>query len=312
MTTLSVDKSHEERQLVVFSLNAELYGVDINVVREIIRMQDLTNVPETPDYVEGVINLRGAVTPVIDLRKRMDLHVGEVTADTRIVVMDVRSQNIGVIVDQVNEVLRVASDSIEPTSAIITATDSDYLLGIAKLEDRLIILLDLEKALSEEALELGRQAYLKQKHQNAKNPVQATLEAVVAQEEAGEEVEGADEDQGPLEDRETLTVFYSRLLESFPEIKPFFAEMDVDEAGKDLLLFLNPILDNLARPAALNEAMQALVEYHNDLGIRPEHHSMIGDTLKQMVSEYLDIGWTDEFETAWTEQYNAVIGAQNS
>ena len=298
----TTEASLAERQLVVFSLHNELYGVDINVVREIIRMQDLTNVPETSSFVEGVFNLRGAVTPVIDLRKRLDLIVNEVTTDTRIVVVDVKNQNIGVIVDRVDEVLRIKADSIEPTSAIITASDSDYILGIAKLEDRLIILLDLEKALSEEALEIGRQEYLQQKRQRALNPVEVMLDKVVAKEED----DSVDEE--PLEGRATLTVFYDRLLEAYPEIKPFFAEMDMKEAGTDLMEFLNPILDNLARPSALREAMQALYEYHNDLGIRPEHHPLIGDTLKQMVSEYLGIGWLDEFEEAWVEQYNSVIG----
>ena len=194
MTTLSADKSQAERQLVVFSLNTELYGVDINVVREIIRLQKLTNIPQTPSYVEGVINLRGSVTPVIDLRKRLDLQVRDATTDTRIVVVDVRNQNIGIIVDQVTEVLRISSDAIEPTSAIVTATDSDYILGIAKLEDRLIILLDLESALCQDALETGRQANREQQRLETENPVEAILEQTVAEEEA-------DEDREPLEDR---------------------------------------------------------------------------------------------------------------
>ena len=102
------------------------------------------------------------------------------------------------------------------------------------------------------------------------------------------------------------------MLEAFPELKPFFAEMDVTEAGRDLMEFLHPILDSLARPEALNEALQALVEYHVDLGIRPEHHPLIGDTLRQMVAEYLDIDWTEEFEATWIAQYNAVIGAPSA
>jgi chemotaxis signal transduction protein len=106
-TDISTTKaSLAERQIVVFSLHNELYGVDINVVREIIRMQSLTNVPETSSYFKGAFNLRRAVTPVIDLRKRLDLIVDEVTTDTRIVV------------DGVDEVLRIKADSIEPTFSI--------------------------------------------------------------------------------------------------------------------------------------------------------------------------------------------------
>ena len=153
MTTNAV--SQEEQQLVVFDLATELYGVDIGVVREIIRMQDLTRPPQTSFFVEGVINLRGKVTPVIDLRKRLSLPTSEQDKDTRILVVDVEDQDIGVIVDEVVEVLRISSDSIEPASSVVTGADSPYLLGIVKLDDRLIILLDLPQALSEENMDLA-------------------------------------------------------------------------------------------------------------------------------------------------------------
>ncbi len=142
----------DERQLVVFDLADEAYGVNIGSVREIIRMQEITRVPRTPDYVEGVINLRGKVIPVIDMRKRFGFPVAERTKDTRIVVIDIGGADIGATVDAVSEVLRLSSESIEPPMAVITTADSDYLLGIAKLETRLIILLDLQRALAADAM----------------------------------------------------------------------------------------------------------------------------------------------------------------
>lgn len=150
MTTVQIDKTQAEMQLVVFDLATEAYGVDIGAVREIIRLQDITRVPRTPSFVEGVINLRGKVIPVIDLRKRFTLPVTEENSENRIVVVDIGGQDIGVVVDAVNEVLRISTDSVEPPSSVITGAESDYLLGIAKLEDRLIILLDLERVLSDE------------------------------------------------------------------------------------------------------------------------------------------------------------------
>lgn len=139
----------DERQLVVFDLSTESYGVDIGAVREIIRLQEITKVPRTPEFVEGVINLRGGVIPVIDLRKRFELPVADETRDNRIVVVDISGQNIGVVVDAVTEVLRINTESIEPPSSVITTSESEYLLGIVKLDDRLIILLDLNQVLSE-------------------------------------------------------------------------------------------------------------------------------------------------------------------
>jgi len=147
MTLETVGNEVEEKQLVIFDLAAETYGVDIGSVREIIRMQEITKVPRTPDFVEGVINLRGKVIPVIDLRKRFGFQDTEATKDTRIVVVDIDGNDIGVVVDAVTEVLRLSGDAVEPPTGVITTTDSDYLLGIAKLESRLIILLDLQKAL---------------------------------------------------------------------------------------------------------------------------------------------------------------------
>ena len=150
MATATAETTVSEQQLVVFDLATESYGVDIGAVREIIRMQEITNVPRTPEFVEGVINLRGKVIPVVDLRKRFGLSVGEKSAENRIVVVDIGGQDIGVIVDAVNEVLRIFTDSVEPPSSVITTADSDYLMGIAKVDDGLLILLDLESVLSAE------------------------------------------------------------------------------------------------------------------------------------------------------------------
>jgi len=137
-----------QQQLVVFTLDSESYGVDISKVSGIERMQEITRVPRTPEFVEGVINLRGRVIPVVHLRKLFFLSEGEITKETRIVVVDIGGEPIGVHVDEVTEVLTIPTDSIEPPSSVITSADSDYLLGIAKLEDRMIILLNLDKVLS--------------------------------------------------------------------------------------------------------------------------------------------------------------------
>ncbi len=155
MTSETVDNDVDEKQLVVFDLAEETYGVNIGSVREIIRVQEITKVPRTPDFVEGVINLRGNVIPVIDLRKRFGFQQAEATKDTRIVVVDISGDDIGVVVDAVTEVLRLSSDAVEPPTGVITSTDSDYLLGIAKLESRLIILLDLQSALANIDQNLG-------------------------------------------------------------------------------------------------------------------------------------------------------------
>jgi len=141
-----------EIQLVVFDLASEHYGVDISDVREIMRMQNITKVPGAMACIEGVLNLRGKVLPVLDLRKRLGLKVTERTEDSRIVIVDIEAGQVGVIVDAVTEVLRVENSYIDPPSSMVNHGDADYLKGIAKLSDRLIILLELNKLLSQSAM----------------------------------------------------------------------------------------------------------------------------------------------------------------
>ncbi|NMC11679.1 MAG: chemotaxis protein CheW [Chloroflexi bacterium] len=137
-----------EHQLVVFELANEHYGVDIAMVEGIIKMQQITAVPHAPSYVEGVTNLRGAVLPVIDLRKRFNLPPEDTTKNSRIIHIAIDNVKVGMIVDAVSEVLRVPEEAIEPTPPIVTTVDSAFITGIAKIDNRLVILLDLGKVLS--------------------------------------------------------------------------------------------------------------------------------------------------------------------
>ena len=129
-------------------LAGEDYGVAITAVREIIRFQKATDVPQAPPYVEGIINLRGLVIPVVDLRKRFGLQIEAETAETRIVVVNVDSHTVGLVVDGVSEVIEVPGGSIEPVSSVAASTVTADLRGIANLADWLIILIDLSSLLS--------------------------------------------------------------------------------------------------------------------------------------------------------------------
>ncbi len=135
-------------QLVVFELASEHYGVDIAAVEGIIKMQNITRMPQSPEFVEGVTNLRGSILPVIDLRKRFGLPYQAPTKDTRIVTVDMEGIKIGMVVDAVSEVLRVSEDAIEPPPPMVTAVDTSFIRGIAKMNDRLVILLDLGRVLT--------------------------------------------------------------------------------------------------------------------------------------------------------------------
>lgn len=143
-TTTAVKPS----QIVTFRLANEEYGVDITRVQEIILLGEITRVPEVPDYIEGVINLRGNVIPIIDLRKRFRMATVERNDETRIIVVNVESKVLGVVVDAVSEVLRVAQAELEPPPASIVGLGKEYLKGLIKLDKRLLILLEIETILN--------------------------------------------------------------------------------------------------------------------------------------------------------------------
>ena len=146
----SLSESTGTMQLVSFRLADEEYGVEITKVREIILMGEITQVPQTPAYVKGLINLRSAVIPVIDLRIRFGMPEGELAPESRIMVIKVGSKTIGIVVDAVNEVLRVSTDQIAPPPPAVASLDAEYLTGLVRLEEQLLILLDIEKLLGRE------------------------------------------------------------------------------------------------------------------------------------------------------------------
>lgn len=141
-----------EMKVIVFRLKDEEYGVEVSQVRSIERMQHITKIPRTAMFVKGVINLRGVVTPIINLRSRFELEEGQYTDSTRIIIVALGEMEVGLIVDAANDVIDVPLDAIEPPPEVVGGVEADYLQGVAKLDDRLLILLNLDRVLSTEEL----------------------------------------------------------------------------------------------------------------------------------------------------------------
>lgn len=151
-TTLKVSEKDQQStellQLVGFQLGNEEYGIDILKVQEINRVTDITKIPQSPDFVEGVINLRGNIIPIIDLRKRFRMPEREHDRQTRIVVGEIDDRTVGFIVDAVSEVIRLPLNTVEPPPPIVSGGKAEYIKGVGKLEDRLLMLLDIDKILT--------------------------------------------------------------------------------------------------------------------------------------------------------------------
>ncbi|HLG73559.1 MAG TPA: chemotaxis protein CheW [Chloroflexota bacterium] len=151
----------DSQQVVVFELSGEVYALDILHVHEIIRIQPVTPVPGAPEYIEGLINLRGRVVPVVDLRKRFGLRTRDIGDRSRIIVVQVSDDIVGVVVDAVSEVITVAPEVVEPAARVVTGLDAEYIRSIAKVEGQLVAVLNPDKILEysdaegEEMLMLG-------------------------------------------------------------------------------------------------------------------------------------------------------------
>ncbi len=148
-TTEQTAAGTEVLQLVTFTLGNEEYAVNILNVQEINRITEITQVPNSPDFVEGVINLRGKVIPVINLRKKFHFEDRPTDDTSRIIIMEIQGITNGLIVDSVSEVLRIPADSVEPAPPMSAELQSQFIKGIAKLENRLIILIDLDNLLGD-------------------------------------------------------------------------------------------------------------------------------------------------------------------
>lgn len=137
-------------QLVTFRLGGEEFGLDVFTVHEILRYQEPTPVPRAPAFVEGVMDVRGTLVPVVDLRRRFELAEVEIGDDTRIVVVEFGQERLGLVVDSVTEVMRVPETAIQPPPRYIRGLAAEYVRGIARLEGRLVVMVDMDRILSSE------------------------------------------------------------------------------------------------------------------------------------------------------------------
>jgi purine-binding chemotaxis protein CheW len=143
-----VETLTQELKIIVFQLKEKEYAIPVEQVRSIEKEQHITRVPGVATYINGVINLRGVVTPIVDLGKRLDLGEAEKTENTRIIIAVFNEIEVGFIVDAANDVLDIPRDSIEPPPEIVGGTEEEYINGVVKIGKRLLILLDLEMVMN--------------------------------------------------------------------------------------------------------------------------------------------------------------------
>ena len=159
MEATNVKEGEDLRQFISFSVGEEEYGLELLRVREVIRVRQITRLPKAPSFVKGMINLRGDVIPIIDLRDKFGLEAKEATATTRVIVVEVEAKLMGMVVDSASQVVRISPDQIDPPP-VLGGFSQEFITGVGKLDDRLIVLLNIDAVVSaEERTQLGSLQY---------------------------------------------------------------------------------------------------------------------------------------------------------
>ncbi len=157
---MAVEKITEARQYLTFKMEDEVFAFDVGKVREILDYTKITKVPHTPDFMKGVINLRGAVVPVVDMRLKFNMPAQERTVDTCIIVVEITIEGeptvLGALVDSVQEVFELEPSQVEPAPRIGTKLNTDFILGMGRRDEKFVIILDIDRVFSSDELDIAQ------------------------------------------------------------------------------------------------------------------------------------------------------------
>ena len=278
------------QQVVVFRLGNEKFAADIASVTEIVRLAPIPSLPQMPSYVDGVLNLRGKVTLIVDLRKRLGVATAENTNDSRIIVLSSGTSQTGAIVDAVTETLMIEDDSIDTDSGLGTSVSSDHIEGIARVDSGLVILLNLHAVL------FGGDAA-----DDSAGVTESERELVQASFAKVEAIAAA------------AKLFYQRLFELEPEIKPLFKGIKMAEQRTKLMQTLAVAVNGLDRLDEIASAIESLGVRHVEYGVTEDHYATVGEALLWALEQGLGPDFTPEVSAAWASVYgllsSVMIGA---
>jgi len=286
-TGLFGEQAVNKNQYLTFILAGEEYGVDILRVQEIKGWDSVTPIPNAPAYIKGVINIRGTIVPVIDLRLRFNIEALEYGLMTVMIVLKVfngdKHRIMGVVVDAVSDVYDITSDQIRPTPDFGAGVNVEYLKGLATVNDKMVILLDIDNLMNTEDM-----------HLMSLNQSQTTnnkgLDIDLLEQSFNEMAPNA----------ETLVSrFYEELFKRFPAVQDLFKNTSMDEQRKKLLSAIKLVVSNIRNPQALKESLTNLGKRHNEYGAKPEHFQAVKSTLLDVMQEISGATWTMARKQTW-------------
>lgn len=304
-------------QFLTFRLGEEQFGVQIQQVQGIQGWDRVTELPDTPPHVLGVIDLRGTVVPIIDLRRRLGFKRCEFTATTVVIVVKVRNdedseQTFGLVVDAVSEVCDVPESERKPSPDFGGGIRAEYILGLAANGERMVILLDLDRLMNDaelpehdddESAEVSVDA-------SASLDEAAVDEALAADAEDPVDVDAIEQSFALLAPQadELISTFYDKLFEAYPDVRPMFAETDMVEQKRKLLGAIKLVVENVRTPGKLDGPLSKLGAAHAAMGAEPAHYEAVAGTMLATLAELAGEAWTTDLETAWGNALRLVAG----
>ena len=317
------------RQLVVTQIANTQCGIDISAVHELILMQEITPVPKSPRNMLGMINVRGVLLPVVDLRACLGFPPAPITSDTRIVLVSCAEKKIGLVVDSVAEVIALPNEAFQSMDG--SEAESPYLRSVVRLEDRLILDIDHERVVQDglETVPAGLSPLLEALEASIEDGADKPVRLVEEEEpdmidettttESDEPTAEDDADEGGLnvellessfallapQGEQLVARFYERLFETAPAVRSLFPD-DMTDQKKALLGALGTVVSTLRTPEKLTAHLQELGERHIGYGAVAAHYDVVAEVLVATMAEFAGDVWNDELQTAWTAALTAV------
>lgn len=297
---LNAQQDENKNQYLTFILAGEEYGVDILRVQEIKGWDNVTKIPNAPHYIKGVMNLRGTIVPIIDLRERFNLEKLEYGPMTVVIVLKVETENrhrtMGIVVDAVSDVYDIASEHMRPPPDFGDVISVEFLKGLATVDNKMVIVLDIDHLLTSNELEFV----------NSSRSVNSTANSTQASSSLNvtllEQTFSALEPQG----EHIVAKFYDELFSRYPNVKPLFEHTTPQEQQTKLLSALKLVIKNLRNPQALNDTLQQLGKRHKGYGADAGMYKAVCNTLLDVLRDTAGSQWTEEVQQAWSEALQSI------
>ena len=296
------EQDGDKNQYLTFILAGEEYGVDILRVQEIKGWDNVTKIPNAPHYIKGVMNLRGAIVPIIDLRQRFNLERLEYGPTTVVIVLKVhgeeKTRTMGIVVDAVSDVYDIAAENMRPAPDFGEVVTVEFLKGLATVNDKMVIILDIDHLLTSGELNMlntvstgsraARTDTAKPKSSLNVELLETTFSALAPQ---GEHI---------------VKRFYEELFSRYPDVKPMFANVSEQDQQKKLLSALKLVINNLRNPDVLTDALLQLGKRHKGYGAEESHYKAVATTMLDVLKEAAGDQWTNEVHQAWSDALQAI------